>query len=239
MGTQQTYAHEKLHLNIARLKKGGETFEVVLENIDKAIALKNGEQIDIRDAMNGDIIFKDAHKAEKISEQHMKEFLGTEDHFEAAKIIIKKGEIQLTSEQRKKILEFKTNKILNYIHQNACDPKTKLPLPLQRIELAMKEAKIHIDPADKVDYQIKKIIPKLQPILPLSFEHINLRIIIPAKYAGSAYSSVKSKHNPTNEKWLTDGSVQLELELVAGERNNLFDSLNKITNGEVQIEELK
>jgi ribosome maturation protein SDO1 len=236
---QQIYDREKIHLNIARLKKGGENFEVILDDIDKALALKQGEKVDIREIINGDLIFKNAHSAVKASESTMKTALGTEDHFEAAKLIIQKGEIQLTAEQRRKILEIKTQKILSYIQQNACDPQTKLPIPLQRIELAMKEAKIHVDPTDKIDFQIQKIITKLKPILPLSFEHIKLRIIIPAKYAGSAYSSIKSKYNPNDEKWRTDGSVQLEIELVAGERNNLFSLLNRLTTGEVEIEELK
>ena len=239
MQQQQVYDREKIHLNIARLKKGGETFEVILEDVNKALALKSGEKIDIREAMNGELVFKNASAAEKAAEQNMKQALGTEDHFEAAKIIIQKGEIQLTAEQRKKMLERKTQQILSYIHQNACDPKTRLPIPLQRIELAMKQAKVNVDPADKVDFQIEQIIPKLQTILPLSFEHIKLRIVIPAQYAGAAYSAVKSKFKPKDEKWHTDGSVQLELEIVAGKRDDLFSLLNKRTNGEVSIEEIK
>lgn len=239
MQYQQTFDKEKLHLNLARLKKGGETFEVILEDIDKALDLRSGENIDIRDAMNGDLVFKNAHAAEKANEATMKQWLGTEDHFEAAKKIIKDGEIQLTADQRKKILEQKTQRVLNYIQRNAADPKTRLPLPLQRIELAMKEAKVHVDPTDRVDYQIEKIISKLQPVLPMSFEHIKLRVIIPAAHAGRTYSAIKSKFKTSEEKWLSNGSVQVDLEIVAGERNDLFSLLNKLTNGEVQIEELK
>ena len=239
MVLQQTYDREKIHLNIARLKKGGENFEVILDDIDKALELKSGANVDIRDIMNGDLIFKNAHSAEKVNETAMKQWLGTEDHFEAAKSIIKNGEIQLTADQRKRLLEQKTQKILNYIQRNACDPKTKLPIPAQRIELAMKEAKIHVDPADKVDFQIEKIVSKLQPVLAMSFEHIKLRAIIPATHAGRAYSSVKSRFKVIAEKWLTNGSVQVDLDIVAGDRNDLFSLLNKLTNGEVQIEELK
>lgn len=236
---QQIYDREKISLNIARLKKGGESFEVILKDIDKAIDLRNNKNVDVREVMNGDLIFHNAHKADKAKEGSMKQWLGTEDHFEAAKIIIQKGEIQLTSDQRKRMLEEKEKKIMHHIHTNAYDPKTKLPIPMQRIELAMKEAKIHIDPTDKIDYQTGKIISKLQPILPMSFEKIKLRIIIPSKYTGAAYSAVKSKHNITNENWRTDGSVQIELEIVAGMKSDLYSVLNKLTSGEVQIEEIK
>ena len=236
---QQTYDKEKIHLNLARLKKGGKNFEIIIEDVDKALELKSGADVDIHDIMNGDLVFDNAHKATKAAEHDMKEFLGTENHFNAAKIIIQKGDIQLTREQRKRLLEIKTQKILNYIQRNACDPKTKHPLPLQRIELAMKEAGVHVDPADKVDFQIEKIISQLQPILAMSFEKIKMRIIIPAKYAGHTYSVVKGKFKPYAENWKTDGSVQVDVELVAGDRDDLFSLLNKLTNGEVNIEELK
>jgi len=236
---QQAYTKEKIPINIARLKKGGESFEVILQDVDVAIDLKHGKDVDVKDAMNGTLIFHNAHKAEKAKEGTMKQWLGTEDHFEAAKIIIQTGEIQLTADQRKRMLEDKRKKILNYIQINACDPKTRLPIPLQRIELAMDEAKIHIDPTDKIDYQTEKIISKLQPILPMSFDKIKLRIIIPAKYTGSAYSSIKSKYKIANEIWRTDGSAQIELEIVAGVKSDLYSILNKLTSGEVQIEELK
>jgi ribosome maturation protein SDO1 len=236
---QQIYTHEKIHLNLARLKKGGKNFEIIIDDVDKALELKNGADMDTRDIINGDLVFNDAHKATKAAEHDMKEFLGTENHFEAAKLIIQKGEIQLTGEQRKRLLEVKTQKILNYIQRNACDPKTKHPLPLQRIELAMKEASVHVDPADKIDFQIEKIISKLQPVLAMSFEKIKMRIIIPTQYAGHTYSVVKGKFKPYAENWRADGSVQVDVEIVAGDRDDLFSLLNKLTNGEVNIEELK
>jgi ribosome maturation protein SDO1 len=235
----QTYTHEKIHLNLARLKKGGKNFEVIIEDVDKALELKSGSKVDISDIVNGDLIFDNAHKATKASEEDIKEFLGTENHSDAAKVIIQKGDIQLTGDQRKRLLEVKTQKIINYIQRNACDPKTRLPLPKQRIELAMKEAKVHVDPADKLDFQIEKIISKLQPILAMSFEKLKLRIIIPARYAGHAYSAVKGKFKPHAEDWKSDGSVQVDVEIVAGDRDDLFSLLNKLTNGEVNIEELK
>jgi ribosome maturation protein SDO1 len=235
---QQTYTREKIALNLAKLKKGGESFEVILKDVDLALEIRAGKDVDVRDAMNGDLIFHNASKGDQAKEGNMKQWLGTENHLEAAKIIIQKGDIQLTSEQRKRMLEEKRKKIISYIHTNACDPKTKLPLPLQRIELAMTEAKISIDPADKIDYQIEKIIPKLQPILAMSFEKVNIRIIVSAKYAGTAYSRIKGHYNINDEKWRTDGSIQIDIEIVAGMKSDLYSVLNKITSGEVQIEEL-
>jgi ribosome maturation protein SDO1 len=159
-GGLQGGTRETIHFNVARLKKGGHNFEVVLEDIDKAIEVKHGKELDMRQVINGDKVFKDADKGEIAAGTLMKQWFETDDTFEVAKIIIQKGEINLNSEQRNRIFENRKKKIVEYIHANAFDPKTRLPHPLQRIELAMKEAKVSIDPYDKFDFQIKQVISK-------------------------------------------------------------------------------
>ena len=62
MYTQQNYAKERLSLNLARLKKGGEKFEIILEKPDKAIELREGKEIDVRDILQSEEIFADAKK---------------------------------------------------------------------------------------------------------------------------------------------------------------------------------
>jgi len=236
---QQTYDKEKVSFSLARLKKGGDNFEVVLEDVDKALDLRGGKDIKVSEAIKSEEIFRDAKKGMLAPEESMKKWLGTINPIEVAKIIIQKGEVHLTAEQRAKIFERKKKEILNYIHQNAADPKSGLPHPMTRIELAMKEAKINIDPSDRVDFQIQKIIPKLQAIIPMSFDKLTLKIVIPAKSAGSAYSAMKGKHKLLKEIWRNDGSIQFEMSIVAGAKSDVFSLLNKLTNGEVEITEVK
>jgi len=230
---------EKISVNLARLKKGGENFEIVIKDPDKALDFKQGKDVDIREIIEIDRIFKDAKKGEVQSETLIKQWLGTEDPLEAAKIILKKGELHLTAEQRKRIFEAKKKKLLEYIHINASDPKTGLPHPIQRIELAMEQAKVHIDPYLPIESQMEKIISQLRSVLPLSFEKARIRILIPAKFAGQGYGNLKSKYNLTNEEWLNDGSVRFEIEVPAGLKPDVYNLVNKLTNGEAIIEEIK
>ncbi len=236
---QQVYDKEKLHVNVARMKKGGHNFEVILDDVDAAVDFKHGANIRIRDIINGDKVFKDANKGEVASEELMEQWFETNDTFKVAEILIKKGEINLNTEQRNKLFENRKRRVMEYIHKNAFDPKTKLPHPMQRIELAIKEAKVSIDPMDRFDFQIKQIVSKLQPIIPLSFEKLRIRVVIQAKHAGSAYSTVKSKYDLEKEDWRNDGSVQFEMQIVAGVKNDIYSLLNKMTNGEVEIKEIK
>jgi len=230
---------EKISINIARFKKGGETFEIIIKDPDKALEFRQGKKIEMRDILEIDRIFKDAKKGEVQSEENIKKWVGSDKILEAAKTILEKGEFHLTSEQRKRMFDVKKKKLIEYIHVNAADPKTKLPHPVQRIELAMDQAKIQIDPYTPIEMQMDKIISQLRPILPISFELMKIKVTIPAKYAGSGYGNLKSKYNLKNEIWGNDGSVTFEMEEPAGMKPDIYNKINKLTNGEAEIEEIK
>jgi len=54
---------------------------------------------------------------------------GTTDTLKIADIILKKGVLQLTTEQRRKMVEDKRKQIIDFISRQAVDPKTNLPHP--------------------------------------------------------------------------------------------------------------
>ena len=62
-----------------------------------------------------------------------------------AQKILEKGSIQLTTAQRKQMVEQKRQLIIQEIHQTAIDPKAKSPHPRTRIELALEESKFSVD----------------------------------------------------------------------------------------------
>ncbi len=232
------YVKERLSLNLARLKKGGEKFEIILKDPEKAIELREGKQVDVRDILQSEEVFEDAKKAKFASDSSLRKVFNTEDKLKIAEQIIRKGEVNLTEEYRKKLYEQKKRRIIEYIHQNAINPKTNLPHPVKRIELAFEQAKIRIDPSDTVGWQVDKIIPKLQPILPLSLSRMHLKVRISAKYAGPAYGALKGKYNLIKERWGDDGSVEFEAIGSAGLKPSVINLINKLTNGEAEIKDV-
>ena len=101
----------------------------------------------------------------------------------------------------------------------------------------MDEAKVSLDYQEKFETQIEKVINEIRKVIPLSFEKIRIKITIPAQYAGSAYSSLKSRFKNFKEEWLNDGSVVVELEVVGGAKADLYSLISKVTNGEAEITE--
>jgi ribosome maturation protein SDO1 len=228
---------ESVHLNLAKLKKGGEHFEVPV-NVEEAIAFKEGKSVDVKDIIDAPNIFSDAQKGELASETHMKTVFGTSDPYEVAKIILKDGEIQLTSEIRDKARQRKFNQLVAQIARDAMDPKTKLPHPPERIRLAMDEAKVRVDEFRTVDQQLEDVINKLRPILPISFEKKMLSFTIPGEFAGKAQNVVRSKGGLKEESWGNEGEWTVLLELSGGMAQEITDQLNSLTHGRVNIKEI-
>lgn len=237
---------------LAKLKKFGTNFEIVLKSPELALELRHGKNIDMRDVLDTPKIFEDAQKAIVHGTGKLKELLkgkipeaklaAMQEHdltTEAAKLILKDGEIALTQEMRKKFFEQKRKKIIDYIHANAADPKSGLPHPVTRIELAMEQAHVQVDPYQPAEAQVEKIIQQLRPIIPITFEKAKLRILIPAKFASSAYSAVKSKFELQKEDWKDDGSVSFELEVPAGVKGEIVNLVQKLSQGESAIEDIK
>ncbi len=224
----------KIHLNLARLKKAGHNFEIDVDS-DKAIEFKGGANISIRDVLKVEKVFHDAKKGLLASEKAMEQTFGTSDPLEVAKVIIQKGEIQLTAEYRKKMKENKRKKILNIIHANAVDPKTGLPHPMVRLENAIEEARIKIDEFKSEEQQVEEIVKLLRPILPIKFEIREIAIRIGSKFAGKAYSVVKNFGKVKKDEWANDGSWMCVLEMPAGLQNDLMDKLNGLTHGTVDM----
>jgi len=232
-----TYDKERVSFTLARLKKGGENFEVVISDVDKAIEFKQGKELNPTEFLQSTTVFQDANRGLKASDDVISRALGTKNQEAVVKKIIQEGELHLTADQRKKLSEERRNQIIEHIQRNSVDPKTGSPHPRTRVELAMDEAKVSLDYQEKFETQIERVINEIRKIIPLSFEKIKLKITIPAQYAGSAYSSLKGRFKNFKEEWLNDGSVVVELEVVGGAKADLYSLISKVTNGEAEITE--
>ena len=154
---------------LARMEKGGKRYELLVdpEMVDD---FKNDpDSVNIDDFLAMDEVFHDARGGERPTEEAIENTFGTQDILEIAKTILNKGSIQLTTNQRKAIVEKMRQKIIHHIHSQAVDPKTKSPHPVTRIELALEESRYSVDPFKKLELQIKDAVDKLKVLIPFIF----------------------------------------------------------------------
>ena len=223
---------------IARLKKGEDHFEILVDPY-LAADLLDGKEIDVLKILVIDKIFKDSKKGTHASSESLQTVFGTNNIIEIATKIIKKGEIQLTTEQRSKMQKNKKNRIIETIAKNAMDPKTKAPHPRQRIELAMDQAGVHVDPFKPVSEQVKIIIEVLRPIIPISMEQVRISVKIPAEFIGRAYGEARNFGALDREEWQSDGSWVGIIRIAAGLQTDFYEKLNDLTKGNVSTKILK
>lgn len=223
---------------VARYKKDDEHFEILVDPYVAADFLE-GKDVNILNNLAIDAVFEDAKKGEHASEESIQKAFGTDNIEDIAKQIIKKGSIQLTTEQRQKMQKNKKNRIVETITRNAMDPKTKSPHPRQRIELAMKEAGIHIDPFKPVSEQVKSIIESLRPIIPISLDQVRVSVKIPAEQIGKAYGTIRNYGSLEREDWQSDGSWVGIIKIAAGRQTQFYEKINDVTKGNVSTKVLK
>ena len=133
----------------------------------------------------------------------------------------------------------KRKQLITFIAKTFVDPRSHLPHPPLRIEQAMTDARVNIDPFRSVEEQIKDIVENLRSIIPLKSEDLLLEISIPAQYVAKSYSVLKSTGILKKEEWQTNGSLKAILEIQAAVRPNVIDRLGAVTKGTAFVEVLK
>jgi ribosome maturation protein SDO1 len=221
---------------VARLILGGDKFELLVKP-DPALEYKMGKRSDISGALVSDEIYSDANKGSRASSEKMMKHFKTTDSADIAKQILAKGELNLTTDQRRKMVEEKKRQIVQFINRSFVDPKTHLPHPIVRIEAAMEEVRVPIDPFRKVDDQAKTIVDALRKILPLKSETVKLTVTVPPQFAAQSYSVLKSTGELRSEEWLANGSLKAILDINASIKGQFLDRLGTVTKGSAQVKE--
>jgi len=215
---------------IARLTHEGEHFEILVKP-DPALSFRLGKGTGLSEALVSDIIYSDANKGTKPSEDKLRKAFGTTDTLKIAETILRRGVLQLTTEQRKQMTEDRRRQIIAFISRHSVDPKTNLPHPPTRIENAMEQVHYPIDPFKETEEQAKEIIKLLRPILPLKIEQVLVSVRVPPQYASKAYGTVKGFGTIKKEEWRSDGSWFAVVEMPAGLYGPLLEKLGEITRG--------
>ncbi len=223
---------------IASLDSHGHTFEIIVE-ADAVDDIKTGNIEDILEHMPEDTIFKDARKGDRASEDTLKTAFSSEDVAEIAKVIIKKGQVQLTTEQRKVMTEEKRKQVIHLIAREVMNPQTKMPHPPQRIEMAMDEAGVHIDPFKSVNVQMKEVVDALRPLLPISFEKVRMAVKVSATDYGRCFGDIKNFGKIIREEWQNDGSWIGIIEMAGGLQTDFMSKIGEKTKGAADIKVVK
>ena len=223
---------------IGRYTRDGKHFEILVDP-EIAYDLREGKIVSLGKMLAANIIFTDAKKGTKAGTDNIQSVFDTTDVEKVAEAIVKKGDLQLTTDFRRKKIDERKKQIASFISKHAINPQTRLPHPQDRILNAMDMTKINVDPFKPAEQQIDDTIKALKPVLPISIEEVELNIEIPAQYAGRAYGLLK-EYKIQKEQWLANGALVVRITIPAGLKEIVFKRVNALTAGNAKIvEEVK
>jgi len=176
---------------ISRLSLRGEKFEIIVAP-DPALNFKLTGRGDIRKILLIDEVYSDSKKGLRASSEKLKKFFGTTDVFKIAEKILLEGELQLTSEQRRRMIENKRQQIIAMLSKSLIDPSLGNPIPSLRIEQALNQASVSIDPFKPPEEQVKNAIKALRQILQFKVNEVSFTLTCLQEESTDVYGFVSS-----------------------------------------------
>ncbi len=224
--------------SVVRIEKNGKKFEILVDP-DLGFKFRQGQPYGMEKLLAVNEVFRDSRSGDRASASELSDAFGTSDVMKAAELILKNGNMSLTSEQKRKMTGEKRKQIIEIIARNSINPQTNLPHTALRIETVMEQAKVKIDPFKKAEEQVEAILKELRVIIPIRFEKKEVAVKFPPVSAPKAIGSVKHFATIKRQDWLNDGSWAAVVELPAGLITEFFDLCNRLSHGEAQIKLLE
>ncbi|VVB99982.1 Ribosome maturation protein SDO1 [uncultured archaeon] len=221
----------------AHMDINGERYEILVDP-DLGYMYKTGQKKELNNVLAVEEVFKNFKKGERHTTSSLQKAFGTTDVWQIAERILRHGDIQLTTEQKRKMLEEKKKQVLALIAREAIDPRTGAPHTMMRLEQALEESKAHIDGFKDAAAQVEDVLKAMRPIIPIKFEHVKIAAKISPEYAQRIYGTIKG-YGIQKEEWAKDGSLIVVIELPAGMQGEFYERLNKLTAGKAETKIVK
>ena len=214
---------------IARLEKGGNRYEILVDPDLVAEWKVNPEQVSFEDMLATDEVWSDVKAGDRPTSDALENIFGTTDLHSCVERILIDGSIQLTTAQRKQMVDDKRKQIIHAIATTATDPKTRGPHPPTRIENALSEARFSVDPFLSVERQVQDAVDAIRALIPLQFITVRLAFRIQGRDYGGVHQLLRDSIQ--KEEWLSDGSWVCVVECPGGMKSDLISRVAKRSSG--------
>ena len=220
---------------IARLEKGGNRYEILVDPELVSQWKDDNNSVEMEDMLATDEVWSDVKAGDRPTADALESIFGSTDLHTCVKKILVEGSIQLTTTQRKQMVEDKRKQIINAIATTATDPKTRGPHPPTRIENALSEARFSVDPFLSVERQVQDAVDAIRSLIPLQFIAVRLAFRIQGKDYGGVHQLLRDSIQ--REEWLSDGSWVCVVECPGGMKSDLISRVSRRASG-IDVKEL-
>ncbi|KAL0236511.1 hypothetical protein GEMRC1_003093 [Eukaryota sp. GEM-RC1] len=164
---------------VVRLKKGGKRFEIACYR-NKVLSWRSGVETDIDEVLQTDSVFLNVSKGVLAPERDLQRIFGTDDREKICRIILEKGELQVSDRERQLQHSNLYNQIASLVSQRAVSSETKLPVSISTVETLMKQVHFSVKPSQSAKKQALEVFSLFkQENIPIERARMRVRITIP------------------------------------------------------------
>ncbi|XP_009863868.1 PREDICTED: ribosome maturation protein SBDS, partial [Apaloderma vittatum] len=136
---------------------------------------------DLDEVLQTHTVFVNVSKGQVAKKEDLVKAFGTDDQTEICKMILSKGELQVSDKERQTQLEQMFRDIATIVADKCVNPETKRPYTVILIERAMKDIHYSVKPHKSTKQQALEVIRQLKETMQIERAHMRLRFILPAK----------------------------------------------------------
>eukprot|EP01084_Bolivina_argentea_P270424 459818_1 len=222
---------------VVRYKHKNKRFEIACYK-NKVLSWRRGLEKDISEVLQIETIFKNVQRGIEAPYKDLKQAFKTTDERTICKIILEKGQLQVSKRERNDQLQSKFKEVASIICDKCVNKETKKPFPVSVIENAMKELHFNVNINKPSKLQAINLISLLQEQkMPIERAQMKLNIEIP-KNIGKKIKPDLLGLIKNIEKERFGMKYQLIVYIDPGNYRKICDLVSKTTKGKGSVEVL-
>jgi ribosome maturation protein SDO1 len=169
-------------------------------------------------------------------QEELEKAFETIDQTQICKIILEKGEVQVSEKERAVQLESTYKEVATTVANMCVDPESKRPYPVSVIEKALKDVHFSVKQNRSTKQQALEMIPILRESLPIARAKMRVRVSLPSHSA----KMIKEKAEVLipeieNENW-AEGDLEMVGLIEPGVYRELEELVRKESKGQGKLE---
>ena len=161
-----------------RLRKNNKRFEIACYR-NKVLNYRTKIETDLSEVLQIDSVFTNVSKGLLASAKDLMETFGTSDTKSVCRIILEKGELQVSEEERASLYDSTFRDIASLVADKAVNPDNNRPYTVSMIQNAMKQIHYSVNVSKSTKSQALDVIKRLKSVMPIARAAMLLRIIFP------------------------------------------------------------
>jgi ribosome maturation protein SDO1 len=197
---------------VVKMKRGGKRFEIACYK-NKVVSWRSKTETDIDEVLQTHTVFVNVSKGQVAKKEDIVKAFGTEDQTEVCKMILAKGELQVSEKERQAQLESMFRDIATIVANMCVNPDSKRPYTVGVIERAMRDIHYSVKPTRGTKQQALDVIKLLKGSMQIERARMKLRVSAPVKEARKLRDRVLDmvahmEHEEWDQEWVLVSVMQ-------------------------------